>query len=209
MGTSEDLRRSLNTPCQRGDRARQSSSLAALDLRLPDPAATAALGKALASLLTTGIVYLRGDLGVGKTSLVRSLLRGRGVTGTVRSPTYTLIETYDTVTGSVYHFDLYRLADPEEMHFIGIEDITATSALTLIEWPERGEDFLPGADLIIRLEHVAPGYAPHGAIHGDNYTALLEGGGRLISLEASTQPFVEVIERLLEQPELVGSVTRP
>lgn len=113
------------------------------------------LGKRLALLLRTyrGIVYLRGDLGAGKTTLVRGLLRGLGYQGAVRSPTYTLIEPYDDVEPPVVHLDLYRLADPEELDYLGLRDLLERPGLILIEWPERGAGALPPADLEVMIEH--------------------------------------------------------
>jgi len=118
---------------------------------LPDAAATEALGAALAEALPAGVVHLHGELGAGKTALARGLLRARGVTGPVRSPTYTLVEPYATDSGTVLHLDLYRLADPEELHFLGIEEVAAPGTLALVEWPERGAGALPGADLAVTL----------------------------------------------------------
>ncbi len=120
---------------------------------LADAAATEALGAALARSLGAGVIYLRGELGAGKTTLARGLLRQRGVTGPVRSPTYTLMEPYQTAGGPVFHLDLYRLADPEELHFLGIDEIAGAGALALIEWPERGGDLLPAPDVTIELTH--------------------------------------------------------
>ncbi|MEA3638594.1 MAG: tRNA (adenosine(37)-N6)-threonylcarbamoyltransferase complex ATPase subunit type 1 TsaE [Lamprobacter sp.] len=115
------------------------------------------LGARLAALLRAypGIVYLRGDLGAGKTTLVRGLLRGLGYQGAVRSPTYTLIEPYEAVDPPVVHLDLYRLADPEELDYLGLRDLLERSALILIEWPERGAGALPPADLELLIEHAA------------------------------------------------------
>ncbi len=112
---------------------------------LPDPAATEALGAALHGALPAGVVFLRGDLGAGKTALARGLLRARGVEGAVRSPTYTLIEPYTTPDGPVVHLDLYRLADPE--------DLLEPEALLLVEWPERGGGALPSPDVTVGLRH--------------------------------------------------------
>lgn len=98
-------------------------------------------------------VYLRGELGAGKTTLVRAWLRGLGHEGPVRSPTYTLIEPYELPGGPCYHLDLYRLGDPEELEFLGLRDLLEVPALVLVEWPERGEGVLPPADLTIAIEH--------------------------------------------------------
>lgn len=116
-----------------------------------DAAAMDALGRGLARVLDGGIVFLEGELGAGKSTLARGILRGLGHTGTVRSPTYTLVEPYTLPGGTVYHLDLYRLADPEELEWLGLRDMLERDALLLIEWPERGAGCLPGADLLIRI----------------------------------------------------------
>ncbi|MBK1734810.1 tRNA (adenosine(37)-N6)-threonylcarbamoyltransferase complex ATPase subunit type 1 TsaE [Halorhodospira abdelmalekii] len=126
--------------------------MSAVEVELPDAAATVVYGATLSRALgNSGVVYLSGTLGAGKTALVRALLRARGVTGTVRSPTYTLLECYETAAGRVLHLDLYRLADPEELAFIGAEEIGASDVLSLIEWPQRGAGFLPAPDLELHL----------------------------------------------------------
>ncbi|MES9824975.1 MAG: tRNA (adenosine(37)-N6)-threonylcarbamoyltransferase complex ATPase subunit type 1 TsaE [Candidatus Thiodiazotropha endolucinida] len=99
------------------------------------------------------IVYLEGDLGTGKTTLVRGFLRQLGYQGRVKSPTYTLLEPYDFAGRSYYHFDLYRLSDPRELDYLGIEDLLNSDALLLIEWPEKGAGVLPQADLMIHCTH--------------------------------------------------------
>jgi tRNA threonylcarbamoyladenosine biosynthesis protein TsaE len=114
-----------------------------------------ALGVALAGAMgyRPGLVFLQGDLGTGKTTLVRGFLRGRGYAGAVRSPTYTLVEPYEFSEVSVFHLDLYRLADPEELEFLGGREIFDGSSQVLVEWPQRGEGWLPSPDLELRLYH--------------------------------------------------------
>jgi tRNA threonylcarbamoyladenosine biosynthesis protein TsaE len=124
---------------------------------LSDPAATEAFGTCVASCLGHGIVYLEGELGAGKTTLARGILRGLGVTDKVRSPTYSLVESYPVGPGTVHHLDLYRLADAEELEWLGLRDLLTGSSLLLVEWPGRGAGMLPAADLEIRLEADGPG----------------------------------------------------
>ncbi len=126
-----------------------------LTLELADAEATEALGARLAPLLpATAVVYLRGDLGTGKTTLVRGLLMALGHQGPVKSPTYTLIEPYRLAGRAIAHCDLYRLVDPEELEYLGLRDGLGETLL-LIEWPERGAGWLPEADLIIELGYQA------------------------------------------------------
>ena len=125
---------------------------------IADAAAMEALGAALARVLDGGlIVHLNGELGAGKTTLVRGVLRGLGHTGSVRSPTYTLVEPYELAGRRIYHLDLYRLADPEELEWIGIRDLLDSGSLALIEWPERGSGVLPPADLEIAIAYFGTG----------------------------------------------------
>lgn len=121
---------------------------------LAGPAATEALGRALAEASGPDcVIHLAGDLGAGKTTLARGFLRGLGHEGPVKSPTYSLLEPYDTPAGRVLHLDLYRLADPDEAAWLGLADEQAGAVRLLVEWPERGAGWLPAADLEIRLEH--------------------------------------------------------
>jgi tRNA threonylcarbamoyladenosine biosynthesis protein TsaE len=124
-----------------------------------------AFGSTLATLCTPPcIIYLQGDLGTGKTTLVRGFLRGLGYRGKVKSPTYTLLEPYDLPTCVCYHFDLYRLADPDELEFLGVQDLLEAHAIILVEWPEQGAGVFPAADLLIDLQHA--GSARRLGIHG-------------------------------------------
>jgi tRNA threonylcarbamoyladenosine biosynthesis protein TsaE len=111
-----------------------------------------ALGRALMALPEGPlVVFLRGELGAGKTTLVGGIVRGAGVAGLVRSPTYTLIEPYDAGPKRIFHLDLYRLADPQEVEPLGIRDLLTRDTILLIEWPERGGDALAQADLEIDI----------------------------------------------------------
>jgi len=121
-----------------------------LRVRLPDEAATQALGRLLAPLLLPGmVVWLNGDLGAGKTTLTRALLRGVGYAGLVKSPTYTLVEVYVVSRLYWYHFDFYRFNEPEEFDDAGLGDYFRKDAVCLVEWPEKAAGFVPVADLAL------------------------------------------------------------
>lgn len=150
--------------------------------QLADADATQALGVELARGMAPGIVYLNGDLGAGKTTLARGFMRGLGYDGKVRSPTYTLVEPYALEPYRVYHLDLYRLSDAEELELLGLRDMLAEDALLLIEWPERGRGYLPAADLTVDLEYA--GAARAASLHAG--TAV--GKRWLTAMEASAAP---------------------
>jgi len=125
---------------------------------LADEAATVALGARFAETLQGGLViYLHGDLGAGKTSFARALLSALGVGERIKSPTYSLIEGYQARDRSAWHLDLYRIADPGELEWLGLDALADPSAVVLVEWPERGHDALPVADLDVRLAYAGDG----------------------------------------------------
>lgn len=156
---------------------------------LQDAEATERLGgriaEALPSLDEGWLIALEGDLGAGKTTLVRGFLRAMGHQGRVPSPTYTLVEPYELAGGRVLHVDLYRLADPGELEYLGFRDSMGEGATALVEWPERAGDLLSGADLRIFLS--------------------MEAGGRRARLEAGTSKG----RRLLDGLRHAGLPGRP
>lgn len=138
-------------------------ALKTYSLLLEDELATSKIGATIAEvvkLINTSrfVIHLEGDLGAGKTTLTRSIIRAFGYVGNVKSPTYTIVEPYQLGNINVYHFDLYRLADPEELEMMGIRDYFElkenTKTVSLIEWPSKGEGVLPPPDLLIRLSHI-------------------------------------------------------
>jgi len=149
---------------------------------LTDEAAQEAFGAELARCLpASGVVFLEGDLGAGKTTLVRGILRGAGYPGPVKSPTYTLIEPYEIGGRGFAHLDLYRLGDPEELEYLGLRDLLAEARMILVEWPERGRGMLPEPDLRVVIAYTS--------------------SGRDLSLIALTPAGRAIVDRLERAPE--------
>jgi tRNA threonylcarbamoyladenosine biosynthesis protein TsaE len=124
------------------------------------------------------VVYLEGDLGAGKTTLSRGILGACGHSGAVKSPTYTLVEPYEFEAFTVYHFDLYRLGDPEELEYLGIRDYFGSKCLCLLEWPMRGEGYLPPADLKLSVK-----------VQGEGRQVTIEGRsdlGQILMVEGAS-----------------------
>ncbi|MBD3652869.1 tRNA (adenosine(37)-N6)-threonylcarbamoyltransferase complex ATPase subunit type 1 TsaE [Kangiella sp.] len=125
-----------------------------ITVELADESQTVRMGQKLAACIKAPMtIYFKGELGAGKTTLVRGILRGFGYQGATKSPTYTLVEPYELVGLTIYHFDLYRLADPEELEFIGIREYQQPDSIMLIEWPDKGEGMIPRSDLMIELDY--------------------------------------------------------
>lgn len=147
------------------------------DFATQDEAAMVGLGESLGKALRPGtIIFLEGELGMGKTTFARGVLRAFGHKGAVKSPTYTLVEPYQLGEQALFHFDLYRLGDPEELEFMGIRDYFDDNSIALLEWPERGAGILPTPDLLI--------------------TITLSGQGRRLRFAAATERGVECLEAL-------------
>lgn len=112
------------------------------------------LGIGLSKIITPGdIIYLEGNLGAGKTTLVKSILQALGYNGSVKSPTYTLVEEYRVHKHIIYHYDLYRLSDPEELEWLGVRDNFNGTSISFIEWPVKGIGYLPKPTKVISIEY--------------------------------------------------------
>jgi tRNA threonylcarbamoyladenosine biosynthesis protein TsaE len=155
-------------------------------LFVADGAGMRALGARIARYCPRGVViFIGGELGTGKTTLVRGFLAACGVGGPVRSPTYTLIEPYELARGHGFHLDLYRLGDPEELELLGIRDLLDGSSVILVEWPERGAGMLPAPDLQVRIAY--------------------EGEGRSVTLIGSGPEGERLLARVLGEPSALGT----
>lgn len=152
--------------------------MSAITLTLADAEATVVLGQRLGEAFAgRGLVYLLGDLGAGKTTLTRGILQAYGHAGPVKSPTYTLVEPYELAAATVFHFDLYRLLDPEELELMGYRDYFRDDVLTLVEWPMRGEPLLPQPDWIIALD------------------VLEQGAGRVVTISSLSARAADALSR--------------
>lgn len=123
------------------------------EIVLTDEAATLKFGSTLSQICSpTCLIFLQGNLGAGKTTLVRGFIQGLGFSGSIKSPTYTLVEQYELKKNTIFHFDLYRLTNPQELINIGLRDYFAQPAIFFIEWPEKGGEQLPRPDLTCYIE---------------------------------------------------------
>ena len=154
-----------------------------LDVQVEGEEAMVALGESLGRCFSAPlVVFLRGELGAGKTTLARGILRAHDYHGAVKSPTYTLVEPYEIDGLMLYHFDLYRLGDPEELEYMGIRDYFGAGTIALVEWPERGAGFLPAPDIAVDIE--------------------VQGSGRRLAFEAGSPAGVECLGRIAVEADM-------
>ena len=159
-------------------------------IHLPDPAATERAGAALARALAGGMVIaLHGDLGAGKTTLVRGVLRALGWSGPVKSPTYTLVEVHPVSGLDLYHFDFYRFSQPEEYLDAGLDEYFGGQGVCVVEWPDRAAPYLPAADVVVMLEHA--------------------GAGRVVQVSARSERGRQCLARLKNSPTSSPSPAAP
>ena len=146
---------------------------------LPDEAATHELAAQVAAAMDGGAVFhLDGELGAGKSSFARALLQTLGVRGRIKSPTYSLVEHYPLERGEAWHLDLYRIADPDELQWLGIDALAEPGAVVLVEWPERGEGAVPAPDLRLALAYAGSGRVARLSAHtprGERVLRRLDG----------------------------------
>jgi tRNA threonylcarbamoyladenosine biosynthesis protein TsaE len=143
---------------------------------LADEEKMLALGAKVAKVFTAGILFLNGPLGAGKTTFSRGFLRGYHYQGKVKSPTYTIVESYHLLEKNIFHFDFYRIQDAKELHYIGIEEYFQPENICLIEWPEKAFPLLPAPDIVCHIAH--------------------QQTGRLIQLTAKTPQGAEMLQAL-------------
>ena len=145
-----------------------------IELEVPEVADMEALGARMAAQLGKArLIYVHGLLGAGKTTLVRGLLRALGHVGPVKSPTFTLVEPYELRGHRIYHFDLYRLNDPEELEFLGMRDYLHGEGVCVVEWAERAQGVLPAPDIDVMIQAAEKGRMVRIAAHTDSGNALL------------------------------------
>ncbi|MBI4293114.1 MAG: tRNA (adenosine(37)-N6)-threonylcarbamoyltransferase complex ATPase subunit type 1 TsaE [Betaproteobacteria bacterium] len=156
-------------------------------MHLPEAASTERIGRALAPAIAPGMrIYLKGDLGTGKTTLVRALLRALGVTERVKSPSYTLVELYVVSSLHLYHFDFYRFRDPVELGDAGFDEYFEGGAVCLVEWPERAADQLPQPDLEILLSLCGTGRNAEVTAHSEAGVKCLKSVSDSVDRESSS-----------------------
>lgn len=170
--------------------------MAEREVWLANEAATVKIGKKLANALKSVasdqgvVIFLHGTLGAGKTTFTRGVIQGLGHQGAVKSPTYTIVEPYEQLEPATWHFDLYRLGDPEELEFMGIRDYLAPGNVCLVEWPERGAGILPEPDLDLTLTPTGEGRTLRMASRTGIGHALLEQvqGMEGVATDDTTRP---------------------